>query len=306
MRRGQGRNAHAPARRERRRTCRPDPRPPLSRHRGGNGEWDADIPLLPGDHVTEDAGTGFVHTAPSHGDDDYRTGRETRAGDDLQRRAGRQLSRRPAGVRRSAIILPDGKEGPANVSNIKALHGPARCWPSGKLKHSLSALLAVQGAGHLSQHAAVVRRHRQALARRHGHLWRNDPRARADLDRRAGGMDPADAGATACFSMVEHRPDWVLSRQRAWGVPLTCFVRRGAQADADDFLLRDPTVNTRITQAFETDGADVWFTPGFKDAYPGGHREPRRLRPGDRHAGRVVRQRLDPCLRAARPAGRRA
>ncbi|MDT9702499.1 class I tRNA ligase family protein, partial [Streptomyces sp. P17] len=38
---------------------------------GGAGEWDFDVPLLPGDHVTDDAGTGFVHTAPSHGDDDY-------------------------------------------------------------------------------------------------------------------------------------------------------------------------------------------------------------------------------------------
>src|SRR5690606_15200547 len=39
-----------------------------------NGEWDYPVPMLPGDHVTDDAGTGFVHTAPSHGDDDYQMG----------------------------------------------------------------------------------------------------------------------------------------------------------------------------------------------------------------------------------------
>jgi isoleucyl-tRNA synthetase len=42
---------------------------------GANGEWDFDVPMLPGDHVTDEAGTGFVHTAPSHGDDDYRWAR---------------------------------------------------------------------------------------------------------------------------------------------------------------------------------------------------------------------------------------
>ena len=47
---------------------------PFAASRGANGEWDYDVPMLPGDHVTDDAGTGFVHTAPSHGDDDYQLG----------------------------------------------------------------------------------------------------------------------------------------------------------------------------------------------------------------------------------------
>ena len=50
--------------------------------------------------------------------------------------------------------------------------------------------------------------------------------------------------------MIEARPDWVLSRQRAWGVPLTCFVKTGAKPDAPDFLLRDSRVNDRIVAAF--------------------------------------------------------
>ena len=49
-------------------------RPPSPGVEGANGEWDFDVPMLPGDHVTDEAGTGFVHTAPSHGDDDYQIG----------------------------------------------------------------------------------------------------------------------------------------------------------------------------------------------------------------------------------------
>ena len=74
--------------------------------------------------------------------------------------------------------------------------------------------------------------------------------------------------------MIEARPDWVLSRQRAWGVPLTCFTRRGAKPDAPDFLLRDPTVNARIAEAFEAEGADAWYAPGAKERFLGSDHSP--------------------------------
>jgi isoleucyl-tRNA synthetase len=67
--------------------------------------------------------------------------------------------------------------------------------------------------------------------------------------------------------MIEARPDWVLSRQRAWGVPLTCFVKKGAKPTDEDFLLKNPQVNRRITSTFEAEGADAWYAEGAKKRF---------------------------------------
>ena len=55
------------------------------------------------------------------------------------------------------------------------------------------------------------------------------------------------SGRNRLHSMMEGRPDWDLSRQRAWGIPLTCFTKKGALPTEDDFLLRNPQVNRRNT-----------------------------------------------------------
>ncbi|SOB94563.1 isoleucine--tRNA ligase [Rhodobacter maris] len=231
---------------------------------GGNGEWEFDVPMLPGDHVTDDAGTGFVHTAPSHGDDDYQLG--------LKFGLKMTYNVEPDGTYRAslpvfggqAIIEPDGKDGPANVSNIKALHAQGALLAKGKLKHSYP---------HSWRSKAPL-------------IYRNTPQWFAAIDHKlADGMGTygdtirtralysieelvqftPPAGRNRLHSMIETRPDWVLSRQRAWGVPLTCFTKKGAQPTDSDFLLRNAEVNARISAAFETDGADVWYTPGFKE-----------------------------------------
>ena len=235
---------------------------PLRGVEGGAGEWDYDVPMLPGEHVTEDAGTGFVHTAPSHGDDDYQLG--------LKFKLPMTYNVEPDGSYRAdlplfggqAILTPEGKEGPANVSVIKQLAWAGALLAKGKVKHSYP---------HSWRSKAPL-------------IYRNTPQWFAAIDfALADGMGQygdtirtraltsidklvkwwPQSGRNRIHSMVENRPDWVLSRQRAWGVPLTCFVKKGAKPTDPDFLLRDQRVNDRIIAAFERDGADVWYRPGF-------------------------------------------
>jgi isoleucyl-tRNA synthetase len=237
---------------------------PLRGVEGGNGEWDYDVPMLPADHVTDDAGTGFVHTAPSHGDDDYQLG--------LKFGLPMTYNVEPDGSYRpdlplfggQHIILPDGKEGPANVSVIKQLAYAGALFAKGKLKHSYP---------HSWRSKAPV-------------IYRNTPQWFVAIDKklddglgtygdtiRSRALNSINhlvewtppTGRNRLHSMIEARPDWVLSRQRAWGVPLTCFVKKGVKPTAPDFLLRNPEVNARIIAAFEADGADVWYVQGFKE-----------------------------------------
>ncbi|TKW67303.1 MAG: isoleucine--tRNA ligase [Paracoccus denitrificans] len=236
---------------------------PLRGVEGASGEWDYDVPMLPGDHVTDDAGTGFVHTAPSHGDDDYQLG--------LKHGLPMTYNVEPDGSYRKdlpifggeAIIQPDGKDGPANVSVIKQLAYAGKLLAKGKIKHSYP---------HSWRSKAPL-------------IYRNTPQWFAAIDKDLDdGMDEYGrtirqraltsiddlvkwtprTGRNRIHSMVENRPDWVLSRQRAWGVPLTSFVKKGAKPTDEDFLLRDPAVNKRIVEAFEAEGADIWYREGFK------------------------------------------
>ncbi len=240
---------------------------------GGNGEWDFDVPMLPGDHVTDDAGTGFVHTAPSHGDDDYQMGLKFKlpmtynVTEDSSYRADLPL------FGGQHVILPDGKEGPANVSNIKQLAYASALLAKGKVKHSYP---------HSWRSKAPV-------------IFRNTPQWFAAIDHTlADGMGEFGdtirkraltsiedlvkftpvSGRNRLHAMIENRPDWVLSRQRAWGVPLTCFIKVGAKPTDPDFLLRNATVNARISAAFEENGADIWYRPGFKEEVLQGEVDP--------------------------------
>jgi isoleucyl-tRNA synthetase len=81
-------------------------------------------------------------------------------------------------------------------------------------------------------------------------------------------------GRNRLHSMIEARPDWVLSRQRAWGVPLTVFTKKGADIADDDYLLRNDEVNARILEAFEAEGADAWYKDGAKERFLSGIVDP--------------------------------
>ncbi len=248
---------------------------PLRGADGAQAVWDFDVPLYPGDHVTDDAGTGFVHTAPSHGDDDYQIGLkhglpmthnirdDSSFRDDLPFFGGER------------VIRENGKPGDANKAVIDKLT-------------ALGALLA-----------------RQRITISDAHSWRskapvirlNRPQWFAAIDKPLDdGLDEATgqgtirgraltsidklvqwtppSGRNRLYSMIEARPDWVLSRQRAWGVPLTCFTKKGAKPTDPDFLLRDDAVNARITAAFEAEGADAWYKDGARERFLDGVVDP--------------------------------
>ncbi|QBY00845.1 isoleucine--tRNA ligase [Rhodophyticola sp. CCM32] len=241
---------------------------PLRGAEGADGEWDFDVPLLPGDHVTEEAGTGFVHTAPSHGDDDYQIG--VRYGLPMTYNVLEDGSFRPdlPFFGGALILKPNGKEGNANTAVIDKLVEMGALLARGRLKHSYP---------HSWRSKAPL-------------IYRNTPQWFAAIDQEVGdGQDTygktireraltsidqlvtwtPKTGRNRLHSMIEARPDWVLSRQRAWGVPLTCFVRKGARPTDADFLLRDPAVNARILAAFEEEGADAWYQDGAKERFLG-------------------------------------
>ncbi|WP_343314824.1 isoleucine--tRNA ligase [Brucella sp. BE17] len=239
--------------------------------KGFGGGYDFTVPLVSGDHVTDDAGTGFVHTAPSHGREDFEAWMDNVR--ELEARgidptipfpvddAGFYTKDAPGfGPDREGgaarVIDDNGKKGDANEAVIKQLIARDRLFARGRLKHSYP---------HSWRSKKAV-------------IFRNTPQWFVYMDKNLGdgttlrsraltAIDdtrfvPA-AGQTRLRAMIEGRPDWVLSRQRAWGVPICVF------ADEDGNVLQDDVVNKRILEAFEAEGADAWFADGARERFLG-------------------------------------
>ena len=147
------------------------------------------------------------------------------------------------------ILTPEGKDGDANGAVIKELIAAGALLAKGTIRHSYP---------HSWRSKAPV-------------IYRATPQWFAAIDKPFGGSSGATlrelalgaiastrwyprSGENRIGAMVKDRPDWVLSRQRAWGVPIAVFVHKGTGE-----LLRDEAVNARITDAFEKEGADAWF-----------------------------------------------
>ncbi len=248
---------------------------PLHGAEGGNGEWDDIRDFRAADFVTDTEGTGFVHCAPSHGMEEYELYRDLNM---LQQVITYNVMD-DGGFRADLpffggkyILNRKGGEGDANKAVIDKLVEVGGLLARGKVKHSYP---------HSWRSKAPI-------------IYRNTPQWFAAVDKPVGdGQDmhgltireralteidnvkwTPQSGRNRLHAMMEARPDWVLSRQRAWGVPLTCFTRVGALPTDADFLLRNTDVNARIIEAFEVEGADAWYEEGAKERFLGGIVDP--------------------------------
>ena len=201
----------------------------------GHG-YDHDTPLLFGDFVTTEAGTGFVHIAPGHGEEDFELGRK-------------------AGLEVPETVGDDGTFN-AWVPGFAGVH---------VYKAADPVCAALDAAGGLLARGKLVHSYPHSWRSKAPLIFRATPQWFIRLDgperireKALAAIDDTvfvpDRGRNRIGSMVASRPDWCISRQRAWGVPIAVFVDKRTGEP-----LRDPAVVQRIVDAFTTEGADAWY-----------------------------------------------
>ena len=198
--------------------------------------YDRQVPLILGEHVTTDAGTGAVHTAPGHGQDDFTVGLKydlevyNPVGSNGVFLADTELVGGQHVNKANPIVLEKLKENDVLLNHTKIKHSYPHCW-----------------------------RHKSPIIFRATPQWfvsmtQNNLRDDANKAITETNWLP-DWGQARIESMVNNRPDWCISRQRTWGVPITLFVHKETSE-------LHPDTSALIEKAallIEKEGVDAWF-----------------------------------------------
>ncbi len=204
--------------------------------------YDFTVPVMLGDFVTTEAGTGIVHMAPGHGEDDFVL------------------------CRANGIAVPDTVQGDGTYYPSVALFAGLHVY-----KAAGPVCEALKAAGALLHQEDFVHSYPHSWRSKAPLIYRATPQWFIPMDGpehiREKSLAAIDAtkfvpeiGRNRIRSMVESRPDWCISRQRAWGVPIAIFVDKTTHEP-----LRDAEVMARVVEIFAKEGADAWYARPAQD-----------------------------------------
>jgi isoleucyl-tRNA synthetase len=202
------------------------------------------------DYVTMDTGTGVVHTAPSHGAEDFATGVKYKL--DLTTNVDE------AGIMRNGLPEYEGKQVfEANAPIVELLKKRGVLMHAEKLEHSYPNCWRCHNP-------IIFRATEQWFISMETPMVGGTLRTRTLDEIKKVRWDPA-WGEERIANMIATRPDWCISRQRIWGVPIAVFL-----CEECGKPLNDATVNRKVVELFARSGADAWYGPEADGLLPGG------------------------------------